>query len=67
MDKQAEKKKILDQIHELETGLDRCMKKLSDESFLQKAPEHVIQREKTNAQTYREKIEKLKNNLTLLD
>jgi valyl-tRNA synthetase len=39
---------------------------LADETFISKAPEQVIEREKNNETEYIGKIEKLKKNLELL-
>ncbi len=67
LDTEAEKKKILDQIAKLENGLASCERKLSDEVFLSKAPAQIIEREKNNKADYEQKIEKLKQNLSLLE
>lgn len=67
LDTESEKKKILDQIAKLENGLASCERKLSDEVFLSKAPAQIIEREKNNKADYEQKIEKLKQNLSLLD
>ena len=67
LDTEAEKKKILDQIVKLENWLASCERKLNDQVFLSKAPAQIIEREKNNKVDYEEKIEKLKQNLALLD
>ena len=42
------------------------MTKLSNETFVSKAPAAVIEREKANLADYQQKIEKLQANLALL-
>ncbi len=66
LDVEAESKKITDQIEKLEQWLASCRRKLSDETFLSKAPAQVIEREKNFEADYLDKIEKLKKNLELL-
>lgn len=66
LDIEAESKKINDQIEKLEAWLSSCKRKLSDETFISKAPAQVIEREKNNEAEYVDKIEKLKKNLELL-
>jgi valyl-tRNA synthetase len=66
LDIEAESKKITDQIQKLENGLASCQRKLQDETFLSKAPAHIIENEKNNEQEYINKIEKLKTNLEAL-
>lgn len=66
LDVEAEKKKINDQIQKLEQWLASCERKLNDEIFLSKAPAQIIEREKNNKLDYQQKIEKLKQNLSML-
>lgn len=66
LDIEAETKKIHDQIEKLEQWLASCRRKLADETFMSKAPQQVVQREKTNEGEYVDKIEKLQKNLELL-
>lgn len=66
LDIEAEGKKILDQIAKLEQGLANTNAKLSNETFVSKAPAAVIEREKANLADYQQKIEKLQANLALL-
>ena len=66
LDIEAESKKILDQIAKLEQGLANTNAKLSNETFVSKAPAAVIEREKANLADYQQKIEKLQANLDLL-
>lgn len=66
LDIEAESKKILDQIAKLEQGLANTSAKLSNETFVSKAPAAVIEREKANLADYQQKIEKLRANLALL-
>ena len=67
LDTESEKKKLLDQIAKLENWLAWCERKLNDEVFMSKAPAQIIEREKNNKVDYQEKIEKLKQNLALLE
>ena len=67
LDTEAEKKKILDQIAKLENWLASCERKLNDEVFMSKAPAQIIERERNNKADYEQKIEKLKQNLSLLE
>ena len=67
LDTEAEKKKILDQIAKLENWLASCERKLNDQVFMSKAPEQIIERERNNKADYEQKIEKLKQNLSLLE
>ena len=67
LDTEAEKKKILDQIAKLENGLVSCERKLNDEVFMSKAPAQIVERERNNKADYQQKIEKLKQNLSLLE
>jgi valyl-tRNA synthetase len=67
LDTEAEKKKILDQIEKLENWLASCERKLNDQIFLSKAPAQIIEREKNNKADYEQKIEKLRQNLALLE
>ena len=66
LDIEAESKKILDQIAKLEQGLANTNAKLSNDTFVSKAPAAVIEREKANLADYQQKIEKLQANLALL-
>ena len=66
LDIEAESKKIFDQIAKLEQGLANTNAKLSNETFVSKAPAAVIEREKANLADYQQKIEKLQANLALL-
>ena len=67
LDTEVEKKKIFDQIEKLENWLASCERKLNDQIFLSKAPAQIIEREKNNKADYEQKIEKLKQNLVLLE
>lgn len=66
LDLDAEREKILTQIAKLEQGLASCERKLSDQTFLSKAPAPVVERERANQADYQQKIEKLKENLKQL-
>ena len=66
LDVEAEKKKLQDQISKLEQGISSCERKLNDPVFMEKAPEHIIQRERDNLAEYQQKIAKLQENIKLL-
>ena len=66
LDVEAEKKKLQDQISKLEQGISSCERKLNDQIFMGKAPEHIIQRERDNLAEYQQKIAKLQENIKLL-
>ncbi|RKW22528.1 valine--tRNA ligase [Candidatus Gracilibacteria bacterium] len=66
LDVEAEKKKLQDQISKLEQGISSCERKLNDQVFMGKAPEHIIQRERDNLAEYQQKVAKLQENIKLL-
>jgi valyl-tRNA synthetase len=57
----------LDQIAKVEQGLANTERKLNDETFIQKAPTEIIERERKNLIDYQEKKIKLQENLQLLE
>ena len=59
-------KEIQDQISKLEQGISSCERKLNDQVFMGKAPEHIIQRERDNLAEYQQKVAKLQENIKLL-
>jgi len=58
-----EERRLKKEINKLEKDLARVTKKLSNEEFLQKAPQDVIAKEKSKAQDVNEKREKLLTSL----
>ena len=63
LNNEAEIKKINEQLYELEKELEPVNRKLSDEKFTSKAPQHIIDRELRIQKEYQDKIEKLKESL----
>jgi valyl-tRNA synthetase len=63
LDVEAEVEKINVQIEKIQKDLDRVTAKLSNEKFVSKAPEQIIQREQRIQKEYQDKIDKLKENL----
>ena len=66
LNSEAEIKKINEQIAKLEKELEPVNRKLSDEKFTSKAPQHIIDRELRIQKEYLDKIEKLKESLNNL-
>ncbi|MBI3459890.1 hypothetical protein HY009_03045 [Candidatus Acetothermia bacterium] len=46
--------------------LDSTLRKLNNKEFLEKAPAEIIEKEKSKAQEFKEKLERLEQNLALL-
>lgn len=63
LDVEAEIGKINTQIEKIQKDLDKVTAKLSNEKFVSKAPEHIIDREKRIQKEYQDKIDKLQENL----
>ena len=63
LNNEAEIKKINEQLAKLEKELEPVNRKLSDEKFTSKAPQHIIDRELRIQKEYQDKIEKLKESL----
>lgn len=59
----VEIKKINEQLAKLEKEISGVNRKLSDEKFTSKAPQHIIDRELRIQKEYQDKIDKLKENL----
>ncbi len=66
IDISAEKKRLEKEIGRLEGQIAGLEKKLSNEQFLTRAPERVVQQERKKLQSFRDKLTKLKNNLAQL-
>ncbi len=63
LDMEAEVKKIKDQIEKIDKELQKVNRKLNDEKFMSKAPDHIVDREKKIQKEYTDKLEKLQENL----
>ncbi|SJZ33687.1 valyl-tRNA synthetase [Cetobacterium ceti] len=63
LDVEAEVKKIKEQLVKVEKELEKVNRKLSDEKFLGKAPEHILDRERKIQKEYQDKYDKLMENL----
>ena len=60
VDLDAERARIAKERENAERGLAIVMKKLENESFVSRAPEHVVAAEREKAEKFRELLEKLK-------
>ncbi|MCI7344293.1 MAG: class I tRNA ligase family protein, partial [Fusobacterium necrophorum] len=63
IDKEAEVKKIQDQIAKVQKDLDKVNAKLANEKFVSKAPTEILEREKRIQKEYQDKMYKLVENL----
>ncbi|MGL6115364.1 valine--tRNA ligase [Cetobacterium sp. SF1] len=63
LDAEAEIKKIQEQLVKVEKELEKVNRKLSDEKFLSKAPDHILDREKKIQKEFQDKYDKLMENL----
>lgn len=63
IDKEAEVKKIQDQIAKVQKELDKVNAKLANEKFISKAPAEILEREKRIQKEYQDKMDKLVENL----
>lgn len=63
LNNEAEIKKINEQLVKLEKELEPVLRKLSDEKFTSKAPQHIIDREMRIKKEITDKIDKLRENL----
>lgn len=63
IDKEAEVKKIQDQIAKVQKELDKVNAKLANEKFVSKAPTEILEREKRIQKEYQDKMYKLVENL----
>ncbi len=66
VDAEGERKKLRAQLEEIEKGLKRCEIKLSNSQFIEKAPEHIIEKEKLKKKEFEERKEKFLTHLTQL-
>lgn len=63
LDVEAEVKKIKEQLEKVEKDLEKANAKLTDERFISKAPEHILERERKIQKEYQDKYDKLIENL----
>lgn len=63
IDIELEKKRLQKEVDRLQGQIGGLEKKLSNEGFLKKAPEHVVNQEKEKLANFRAKLEKLQANL----
>ncbi|MDR3259643.1 MAG: valine--tRNA ligase [Fusobacteriaceae bacterium] len=63
LNKEAELKKLLDQAAKIHKELDKVNAKLSDEKFISKAPEHILDREKRIQKECQDKLNKINENI----
>jgi len=66
LDLQQERRRLRQELHEARAGLEATLRKLDNPDFLERAPAEVIEKEKRKAQEFREKVERLEQNLQLL-
>jgi len=66
LDVEAESKKINEQLTKLNKEIERVNSKLSNEAFVSKAPDHILDREKKIQKELQDKIDKLEENLKSL-
>ncbi len=61
-----EKARLRQEMEQARKLLDGTLRKLNNEEFLEKAPAEIIEKEKGKAQEFKEKLERLEQNLALL-
>lgn len=66
LDLKHERKRLHQELQEARAGLEATLRKLDNPEFLERAPDEVIEKEKRKAQEFREKVERLEQNLRLL-
>ncbi len=66
LDLRQEHKRLRQELKEAQAGLEATLRKLDNPDFLERAPVEVIEKEKRKAQEFREKVERLEQNLRLL-
>jgi valyl-tRNA synthetase len=67
IDVEKEKERIQKEIQRLENMLVGLNQKLNNHEFVKKAPAQIVEKEKIKQRDFREKVEKLKENLKALD
>ncbi|MGQ9602741.1 MAG: valine--tRNA ligase [bacterium] len=66
IDIEAEKNRISKEIKRVQSLLEGSERKLADNSFLEKAPHSVVEKEREKVTTYRKSLEKLQSSLRML-
>ena len=66
VDFDEEKQRMTKRISEIDQLLGAINSKLSNENFLKRAPENVINKEKSNLEKLNEELEKITSNLEML-
>ncbi len=66
LDLQQEHRRLRQDLEEARAGLALTLRKLDNADFLERAPEEIIEKEKRKAQEFREKVQRLEQNLQLL-
>jgi valyl-tRNA synthetase len=66
VDTAAEKKRLSEEMSVLHREIERLGSRLQDNSFLSKAPEAVVNKEKDRLQSYKDKVNRLEKELSLL-
>ncbi|MBI1741808.1 valine--tRNA ligase [Candidatus Acetothermia bacterium] len=61
-----EKARLRQEMEQARKLLDSTLRKLNNKEFLEKAPAEIIEKEKSKAQEFKEKLERLEQNLALL-
>ncbi len=67
VDIEGEKKRLNKEIQKIKKELDRIEKKLQNESFLKKAPEEVVEKEKKKREEFIEKLKKVEDSLNIYE
>jgi len=66
IDLDVEKERIKKEMNRLEQLLEGVNKKLQNKQFMDKAPEHVVDKEKNKQKNFQEKFDKLQKNLKMI-
>jgi len=66
IDKEQEEKRLLDEKKHLESEIDRVNKKLSNQGFVSKAPQNVIDEEKAKGEKYADMLKKVLESIEAL-
>ncbi len=66
LDLQQEHRRLRQDLEEARAGLALTLRKLDNADFLERAPEEIIEKEKRKAREFREKVQRLEQNLQLL-
>jgi valyl-tRNA synthetase len=66
LDVVKEKARLRQEMEQTRKYLEGVLRRLNNEDFLGKAPAEVIEKEKRKAQEFKEKLERLEQNITLL-